>query len=105
QPAVSIAVANVAAGSDLAFIVTPAVAADQRVALLLDETSLALPDRATNSAPTSALSVRIPTDFKPGSYFVRVMVDGAQSDLLLETDAVQPDPLNKRFTGPKVAVT
>lgn len=96
---------SVARGATLSFSVTPPVGAGQRVALLLDGTSLALPARAPASPPLSSLSVAIPTHFEPGSYFARLMVDGAQSDLVLESDAVQPDPLKKRYAGPKVVVT
>jgi hypothetical protein len=36
---------------------------------------------------------------------VRVQVDGAESALVLQSDAVEPDPLKKQFVGPSVIVT
>ncbi len=105
QPEISGLPASLAPGGTLTFDVSPAVAREQRVELLLDDKTILLPARAPGSPPATSLGVAIPGDFPPGTYLVRVAVDGAVSALEVESDAVQPDPIKKQFIGPKVTIS
>lgn len=104
-PSVSGVPATVARNADLTLAVAPAVTDEQKASLILNERSLDLPPRAPGSPPLTSLAFRIPADFPVGSNLLRLRVDGAESALVLESDAVQPDPLRKQYTGPKVTVT
>ena len=104
-PVPSAVPASVARNTDLTFSVAPAVNVGQKVVLILGEGSIDLPPRAPGSPPLSALSFRIPADFPTGAQLLRVRVDGAESALEVESDGVQPDPLKKQYTGPRVNVT
>jgi len=104
-PAVSGVPATVARNADLAFSVAPPLADDQEASLILNERSLDLPARLPGSPALTSLTFRIPADFPVGASLLRLRVDGAESALALESDAVQPDPLKKQYTGPMVTVT
>lgn len=104
-PAVSGVPASVARNTDLTFTVSPAVGVSQRVALILGQGAIELPPRAPGSPALTSLTFRIPGDFPTGTHLLRLRVDGAESALQVESDAVQPDPLKKQYTGPKVSVT
>jgi hypothetical protein len=97
--------ATVAAGAVLTIMVTPPVERAQRVVVLLDDRGFLLPSRGAGSAPASTLAVTVPADLPPGAYLVRVQVDGAESALTLQSDAIEPDPLKKQYAGPRVTVT
>jgi hypothetical protein len=83
--------------------VTPSVGPKQRVMLVLNGTdavaaaaySFPAPER---TADTSTLTVPF-ARVRPGAYFVRAQVDGAES--LLDQDL---DPANPAFTGPQVNI-
>lgn len=83
--------------------IEPTVGKKQRVVLLLNGTapqnaptySFAIPARAADTATLNIPFSRV----KPGAYFVRVQIDGAES--LLEQD---PDPTNPAFIGPQVNI-
>lgn len=81
----------------------PTVGEKQRVRLALNGTAPQNAPAYTFSAPArtaDAAVLEIPfTRMRPGAYFVRVQVDGAES--LLEQD---PDPANQVFTGPQVNI-
>jgi hypothetical protein len=104
-PAVSGVPASVARNTDLTFTVSPAVRVNQKVSLILGQGSIDLPPRAPGSPALTTLSLHIPPDFPIGTHLLRLRVDGAESALQVESDAVQPDPLKKQYTGPKVSVT
>lgn len=104
-PAVSAVPASVARNTDLTFTVSPAVGVNQKVSLILGQGSIDLPPRAPGSPALTTLSFHIPLDFPIGTHLLRLRVDGAESALQAESDAVQPDPLKKQYTGPKVSVT
>ncbi len=80
--------------------VNPEVRAGQRLVLLLNETTGATPSSHNFTPPlpqVDAVSVAIPIGgVKPGTYFLRLQVDGAESPLDL-------DPASPSF-GPVVAV-
>lgn len=94
-------------GHDFDIGVAPAVGRSQRVALLLGgralETIVWPSPPAPAPDPTSALRFRIPLDHATGPQLIQVRVDGAETALVLETDA--SDPQFNQFVGPKVNVT
>ena len=104
-PVISGVSASVARGAALTLTVDPPVTATQDVRLIVGELSLELPARAPASPPLAALSFAVPADFPTGTFLVRLRVAGAESALAVESDAVQPDPLKKAFTGPRVTIT
>ena len=104
-PAVSAVPASVARNADLTFTVTPGVTVDQKASLILGERSIDLAPRAPGSAPLTTLTFRIPPDFPIGAHLLRLRVNGADSALAVESDAVQPDALKKQYTAPQVGVT
>jgi hypothetical protein len=104
-PAVSAVPASVARNADLTFKVTPGVTVDQKASLILGERSIDLAPRAPGSAPLTTLTFRIPPDFPIGAHLLRLRVNGADSALAVESDAVQPDALKKQYTAPQVGVT
>jgi hypothetical protein len=81
----------------------PSVGEKQRVVLLLNGTAPQNAPAYTFVAPArtaDTTTLGIPFGrVKPGAYFVRVQVDGAESRL--EQD---PDPTNPVFTGPQVNI-
>jgi hypothetical protein len=104
-PTVSGLPTDVARGASLTFNVSPSVAVEQKATLILNDITMELPPRAPLSAPISSLSFAIPADFPTGPYLLRLRVNGAETALELESDAVEPDPLQKEYVGPKVTVT
>ena len=80
-----------ARGATLALEVTPPVASDQRVVLLIGDQALPLPARPAADPPASTLSFPIPASLTPGAFLLRVQVDGAQSLLEVDTGHGQPD--------------
>jgi hypothetical protein len=97
--------ATVARGADLVIAVAPLVERAQKVVVLLDDRAFLLPPRADGSPPAGALTLRIPADLPAKTYLVRVQIDGAESALELQSNAVEPDPLKKQYIGPAVVVT
>ena len=83
--------------------VTPPVASGQRVALLIGDQALPLPARSADDPPAATLSFPIPASFAPGSFLLRVQVDGAQSPL--EVDTVASSPTFNQYIGPQVTIT
>jgi hypothetical protein len=84
--------------------VDPAVTKDQRVTLLLDarEAPAAFAIAAeprTGTVSTLAFDL---ADLAPGTYLLRVRVDGAESALEVAVDESAPVPI--QFVGPEVDV-
>jgi hypothetical protein len=75
----------VALNADLTLNVQPPVAKEQRVALLLGESSL--PRKLAHDAPDTSNSVTfgVPAGFPTGTVLLRVVVDGAESPLVFDT--------------------
>lgn len=102
-------IAAQATGRTLALTVVPAVGRHQRVAVLLHEVgapagrdarayTFRLPARSPE-APDPAATLDVPlTDVAPGSYLVRVQVDGAESPLTYDDAA-------GAYVAPKVTLT
>ena len=93
-----------AAGAALDIAVTPAIAPEQNVRLLIgDQASVTLDPRDPRSAPRGQVQFTIPASLPKGDYLLRLRVDGADSVLRYELD------LNKaaqgKFTGPRLTVT
>ena len=97
--------ATVARGADLPIAVTPLVERTQKVVVLLDDRAFLLPARPEGSPPAGTVTLRVPADLPAKTYLVRVQVDGAESALAVQSDAVEPDPLKKQFVAPAVVVT
>ncbi len=92
---------NVARGTTLSLNCDPPVGRNQRVALLIGNHEIAIDARpADGASATASLQFPIPADFPPGSYLVRISVDGAESTL-----QVSPDTTNPVYTGPVLEVT
>jgi hypothetical protein len=90
-------------GATLTFDVTPAVASDQRVILLIGDQALPLPARSAAAPPATTLSFPIPAKFTPGSFLMRVQVDGAPSSL--DVDTATGSPTINQYIGPQVTIT
>ena len=98
---------DVPRGQDLVLDVKPAVTRRQRVALVLGGLvleTLTWPGPAGGTVPdeTTTLRFRIPVDQPLGAQLIQVRVDGAESALVLETDA--QDPAFNQYVAPKVKV-
>jgi hypothetical protein len=94
----AIPVVPVAKGSTLTLPVTPSVGRNQRVALLLGDRTIFIPNRPSTGLPLSAtLDFPIPADFLPGTVLLRVQVDGAESALTVDASG--------KFAGPTVQIT
>ncbi len=94
---------TVARGGTLALGVKPPVASDQRVLLLIGDQALPLPARDTADPPATTLSLPIPASLSPGTFLLRIQVDGAQSLLAVDTD--QDSPTFNQYIGPQVTIT
>ncbi len=98
----------------LTITLSPEVGKSQRVVLLLDEfnpptTRAALaysfnaPPRDKPNDPPTSPSIAIPiSGVALGQYLVRVQVDGAESQLTMDTD--KNSPTFNQFNGPQVAI-
>lgn len=98
----------------LTITLSPEVGKSQRVVLLLDElnpptTRAALaysfnaPPRDKPNDPATSPTITIPiTGVARGQYLVRVQVDGAESQLTVDTD--KNSPTFNQFKGPQVAI-
>ncbi len=94
----------VARGADLTLGLAPAVAKEQRVSALVGDRAIAR--TVTDTDPDTATSAvfRIPAaPFPTGTSLLRVVVDGAESTLVVDTTA--GSPTEGQFVGPKVKVT
>jgi hypothetical protein len=95
---------SVAAGATLTLAVAPAVAREQRVAVLIGERRIAVPPRAPTDPPSATtIDVDIPADLGAGTFLLRVQVDGAISPL--EVDDNRTSPTYNRYVGPTIEVT
>jgi hypothetical protein len=87
-----------APGTTLTLNCEPAVGRAQSVALLVGEREIDIPARsATGPAETTSLDFPIPDDFPPGSYLLRLRVEGVES-------ALQVDPDTGNNIGPLVEI-
>ncbi|MBL9135481.1 MAG: DUF4255 domain-containing protein [Verrucomicrobiales bacterium] len=95
---------SVAAGAELTLAVTPPVGRDQRVTLLLDDLDLEIIPRPASDPPTSStVRFAIPGTLPPKAYLARLLVDGAQSALVVDTNPASPT--FRSYLGPIVTVT
>ena len=89
---------SAAHGSTLTVPVTPSVGRNQRVALLLGDRTIFIPNRPpTDPAVSATLEFPIPADFPLGTWLVRVQVDGAESALTVDASG--------KFDGPVVSIS
>jgi hypothetical protein len=85
-------------GSMLTLSITPSVGRNQRVALLLGDRTIFIPNRPpTDLAISPSVVFPIPTDFPPGTWLVRVQVDGAESALTVDASG--------KFDKPTVTIS
>jgi hypothetical protein len=95
---------SVAAGATLTLAIAPAVAREQRVAVLIGERRITVPPRAPTDPPTATtIAVDIPADFGAGTFLLRVQVDGAISPLQVDDDPASPT--YHQYVGPTIEVT
>jgi len=95
---------TVAAGANLSLSVAPPVGREQRVELFVGDQSIPLPARDVNApATTSNLTFLIPAGATPGSYLLRVQVDGANSPLDVDTNPASAT--FNQYIGPTVTIT
>jgi hypothetical protein len=103
-PRITTAKPTVAQGGTLTLSVTPPVDRSERVALLVGDRTISIPDRpATGPATTTDLDFPIPADFPKGNFLLRVQVDGAES--ALEVDTNKQSPTYNQYVGPTVNIT
>jgi len=95
---------TVARGQTLKLSVTPPVGRSQRVALLVGDRTISIPDRPAGGPATSAdLEFPIPADLPTGTPLLRVQVNGADSSLTVDTNPASPTA--GQFNGPTVTIT
>lgn len=94
---------TVARGHPLTLTFNPAVARQQRASILLNDHEILIPARGPGTAPVNSLPFPIPAGFTPGTYLLRLRVDGAESALVVETDPTKPT--FNQYIGPVVTVT
>ena len=100
-PAAGIAVAR---GADLTLGLDPPVAKEQRVGVLVGDRAIARTVTETDPDTAASAVFRIPVaPFPAGTSLLRVVVDGAESGL--EVDTTVGSPTEGQFVGPKVKVT
>jgi len=88
---------SITRGQPLMLEVKPPVSREQEIQLLLGSRTIALPPRLPSQPATATqFSFTIPSDFPTGEYFVRVGVEGAQSQPLRDD--------TNRYTGPKIKI-
>jgi hypothetical protein len=90
-----------ARGATLILEFAPPVGREQSVTLLIGDEAIPLPTRLPTDPPTATtLTFAIPTTFSPGTFFLRVRVDGAESSLTMDNS--KPFPA---YNGPPVTIT
>jgi hypothetical protein len=93
--------------ADLTIKIKPVVGKEQRIVLFLNEASINKPaaytfiDESTRAADTDTIKIHI-SGVKAGDYLVRVQVDGAQSQLITDTD--ETSPTFSQYIDPKVEI-
>jgi len=102
QPIITTAPPFTAArGSALTLGFAPPIGREQSVTLLIGDNAISLPTRPPTDPPTaSTFNFTIPVTFSPGTFFLRVRVDGAESALTV--DNATPFPA---YNGPPVTIT
>jgi hypothetical protein len=94
----------VARGANLTLAVTPAVGIEQQVSVLLGDRAIARTVAAADPPTATTLVFRIPAaPFPTGTSLLRVLVDGAESSLMVDTTS--GSPTEGQYIGPKVKVT
>jgi uncharacterized protein DUF4255/IPT/TIG domain-containing protein len=100
-PAGGVAVAR---GADLTLSMAPDVARTQRVSVLVGDSSIARTVGEADPDTASSAVFRIPgAPFPTGARLLRVVVDGAES--ALEVDTTPGSPTEGQFVGPLVKIT
>jgi hypothetical protein len=100
-PAAGLAVPR---GADLTLGIAPDVAREQRVTLLLGDRAVPRKLPATAPATSSTATFPIPAaPFPAGTVLLRVVVDGAESELVV--DQTPGSPTEGQYVGPTAVVT
>jgi hypothetical protein len=96
--------ATVARGSTLPVSVSPPVGRAQNVALQVGSQTIPIPARpASGPDVTSNLDFPVPANFPGGAFLVRVQIDGAQSQLTVDTNPASPT--FNQYNGPILNLT
>jgi Pvc16 N-terminal domain/IPT/TIG domain len=78
-------------GNSLTVTVSPAVGSMQQATLYVGDVAIPIDQRPINGPPSSTtLAFPIPGDFTPGTYPLRIEIDGAQSTLARDTTSGSP---------------
>lgn len=94
---------TVARGATLALPVAPPVGRSQKVVALIGETTIDIAARdPAGPLTTASIDIPIPTGFATGTFLLRLRVDGVDSALFFDPDAL---PKPGAFVGPTVQVT
>jgi hypothetical protein len=95
---------TVARGAVLVLAITPPVGVAQRVGILIGDQLLSPPPRSTGDPLlASSVSCTVPASIAPGTYLLRVQVDGAGSPLTV--DVVPTSASFNQYIAPTVSVT
>jgi hypothetical protein len=98
---------NAPRSADLSIKIKPVVGKAQRIVLFLNEASINEPasytfiDETVRSVDTDTVKIHV-SGVKPANYLVHVQVDGAQSQLITDTD--ENSPTFSQYIDPKVEV-
>jgi hypothetical protein len=95
---------SAARDTTLTLAVAPPVGRGQRVLVLVGDIALAVPPRPPNAPATSVnVETHVPADLAPGTFLLRLQVDGAVS--ALDVDTTDGSPTFNQYVGPLIEVT
>ncbi len=94
---------TVARGAGLALTFEPLVGRTQRLSALIGDQEIVIPPATIGDTPVNAMTFLVPADFPTGTFLMRLRVDGAESQL--EVDTNPASPTFDQFVGPNITVT
>jgi hypothetical protein len=94
---------SVARGAGLALRFEPPVGRTQRLSALIGDQAVVIPPATIGDAPVNAMTFPVPADFPTGTFLLRLRVDGAESQLQVDTNPASPT--FDQFVGPNITVT
>jgi Pvc16 N-terminal domain/IPT/TIG domain len=101
-PRISLPATTVTAGQNLTISIEPPIEREQRVSVIIGDRAISIPPRPIDTTPVSTLGIPIATNFPPGTYLLRLRVDGAESPL--EIDRQSDSPTFNQYIGPKITI-
>jgi hypothetical protein len=94
---------TVARGAGLALTFAPTVGRTQRLSALIGDREIVVPPATIGDTPVGAMTFPVPGDFPTGTFLLRLRVDGAESQLVVDTNP--SSPTFDQFVGPNITVT